>query len=401
MDGAGQKPATFKRIFEEYSADRFGIHHGEYLRGDVTEGGVHNRELYLHAASMPSGGGKTALAKRLEKVKGAQIVAASIASGYGRAVAENVLRAVHEKTNREVWKEVTRGDLRLLNDELKRQLIKDELAGNWASAAKEQHYLLRTPGGANVVEPSSGAAVKPGYYPAQGLGDAEVVGLRPLVYALEEAPGDAKVAGPRPLYGIKEEYSSIQWPDSDARVGLRDAVHAHHIERGTLQFDEEAGMLILVQGEQGGGEQNKRALTSFIGRHFEVEPGNPAFQNIANNILSYLPRGEAPELQETARRFAADAARRVRVRPSDVALDAVRRRFTLEVEEGNVVVGANTEIPYRNVGAIGHFVHSMSKFVRQEGFEISGEHLKVDPTAFDAKANLLQVARYDFVKPAR
>ena len=155
MEGAGQKPATFKQIFEEYSADRFGIHHGEYLRGDVTEGGVHNRELYIH------GGGKTALARRLEKVKGAQIVAASIASGYGRAVAENVLHAVHEKTNREVWKEVTRGDLRLLNDELKLQLIKDELAGNWASAAKEHYYRLRSPGGANVVQPSSEAAVTP------------------------------------------------------------------------------------------------------------------------------------------------------------------------------------------------------------------------------------------------
>jgi hypothetical protein len=64
-------------------------------------------------------------------------------------------------------------------------------------------------------------------------------------------------------------------------------------------------------------------------------------------------------------------------------------------------VGANTEIPYRNVGAIGHFVHSMTKFVRQEAFEISGEHLKVDPTAFDANANLLQAARHDFMAPAR
>jgi hypothetical protein len=180
---------------------------------------------------------------------------------------------VSEKTNREVWKEVTRGDLRLLNDELKLQLIKDELAGNWAAAAKEQHYPLRSPGAADVVEPSAVAAVKQGYYPVRGLGDAEVVGLRPLVYALEEAPGGAEVGGPRPLFGIKEEYSSIQWPESDARVGLRDAIHVDHMQRSTLHFDEEAGMLTLTQSEQGDDEQNKWALTRFIGRHFGWNQG--------------------------------------------------------------------------------------------------------------------------------
>jgi hypothetical protein len=140
-----QKAATFKQIFEEYSADRFGIHHGEYPRGDVTEGGVRNRELYIYAASMPNGGGQTALARRLEKVKGAQIVAASLADGYGRAVAENVLRGVYEKTNREVWKEVSRGDLRLRNDELKVQLIKDELAGNWHPRPRNSTTLFDRP----------------------------------------------------------------------------------------------------------------------------------------------------------------------------------------------------------------------------------------------------------------
>jgi hypothetical protein len=371
------------------------------LLGQATDDG--GWRLYAHDPSRPSGIGGDALSRRLEK--GSELVFQGMETDHGRAMATRVLWKVTEKVHglRGTFEEgMTRGDLILFREELQSQelqlkelrdripndtaeVIKDDLAGNWTSAAKEQFYPIQRPGSATEVEPSSRDGVKEGYYPVRWPGDAEVVGLRPTMYAFKEGPGAAEVVGPRPLYEVREEYSSIQWPDSDARVALRDVIHADHIQRSTMHFDERAGKLTLTQGEQGDSEANKKALAKFIDKHFGVKPGQSAFQNIANNILSYLPRGVGASMTDKMRDVVGNAA----------ATDgnAVQSWFTLSAAEGgNVGVAGHTTIRSVNF--------SSYAFVRQEGFEILGEHLRVDPTAFDAKANLVSVDRFDTVNVA-
>jgi hypothetical protein len=373
----------------------------QHVLGEATDDGAWR--LYARDPSRPSGIGGDSLLRRLRK--GSELIFEGMATEYGHEMATRVLWKVTEKVYglRGTFQEgMTRGDLKFFRAELQSQelqlqelrnrvpsdtaeVIKDDLTGNWTSAAKEQFHPFQRPGGATEVEPSSRDGVKEGYYPVRWPGDAEVVGLRPTMYAFKEGPGAAEVVGPRPMYEVREKYSSIQWPESDAKVGLRDVIHADHIQRSTMHFDEKAGTLTLTQGEQGDSEANKRALTRFIGRHFKVAPGQAAFQNIANNILSYLPRGAVASMTDKMRDVVGNAA----------ATDgnAVRSSFKLSVTtDGNVGVAGHTTI--RSVD------FSSYAFVREEGFEISGEHLRVDPTAFDAKANLVSVDRFDTVNVA-
>jgi hypothetical protein len=154
-----------------------------------------------------------------------------------------------------------------------------------------------------------------------------------------------------------------------------------------MQFDEKAGTLTLTRGERDGKEEeNKKALTKFIAEHFEVEPGHSAFPNIANNILSYLPRGAV-----------ASAVDKILSVDRNVTVSQARwSRFTLSVKDENVVVAGRTWIPYVH-NVIPESDGGRLEFVRQEAFEISGENLTVDPTEFNAKANLVSVRRDDTV----
>src|SRR5262249_34671585 len=83
----------------------------------------------------------------------------------------------------------------------------------------------------------------------------------------------------------------VIWPSSgDVSLNFR------FYQRNTMQFHDEAGTLTLTltltvaqEGKGDSEQENRAALAGFIHGHFGVEPGQPAFQNIANNVLSYLP----------------------------------------------------------------------------------------------------------------
>jgi hypothetical protein len=85
----------------------------------------------------------------------------------------------------------------------------------------------------------------------------------------------------------------------------------------------------------------------------------------------------------------------------DFAPDAASMTFTLSVgEDGNVHVVGDTSVRFekRRADAVGRGASSKFRFVRREGFEISGRNLVLQWTAGDAKANLVSVGRFDTVE---
>ena len=379
---------TGKTFTEVHNAFKSGpSKSGQHVRGRVTR---NTRQLYTHTALMPNGSGNEALIRRRQKyAEGARLIKQTMIKEYGddlaRAVFAKVKAGLEEATGRNLEEGVTRGDLELLQEELQLQepqhkmlqllrtrvtqdgpeAIIREMAENWASASKQE------------------------YHPVQWPDDATVVGLRPTMYEL------------------KEPYFLVQWPNNDANaadanaaeVGFRHIIYLDHVAQGSMEFDDKKGTLTLtrhrrVDGAEDNEEKNLTALTEFIGRHFKVKPGQPAFQNIANNILSYLPRRKSLDVAEmTAREVTRGAARADGI--------ASLRTFTLSVTaDGNVDVDGDTRIPYRNFDGdpVRPVDFSKYRFVRQDSFEISREHLMVDPTAFEAGGNLVSVGRSDKIE---
>jgi hypothetical protein len=386
LEGTGEP--TFTQIHDALSSSDM-VGRSQHLLGKKAEGDVWR--LNTFGPETPDGIGGKALTEMLRR--GASLVFEAMAKEYGFNMAYRALWNVTYKVHGNgitLWDTMTCSDVNLLHEELQcltrplqelrgrvatgtTEVIKDELASNWASAADEEYYKM--PGEVGPIED----VPKKAFSPVQWPDDAKVVGLRSILYS---------AAGRSETYAVKEKYHAIQWPDSDAKVGLRDAIHTDHLQGSQMQFDEKAGTLTLTRGAltRGGREENKKALTKFIAEHFEVEPGHPAFPNIANNILSYLPRGPVASAVDKMLSVDRDA-----ITPWDHL-----SRFTLSVKDENVVVAGETRIPYEH-----KVIPARSEFVRHEAFEISGEHLTVDPTAFDAKANLGSVNRYDAVEDPR
>jgi hypothetical protein len=345
LQGPGKpKPTPFTQIYETHKA---GDAHesGDRVRSEATEDGVWR--LYTHTPLMPNGSGEEALARRLEIEKGAKLVKEAMITQYGPEVAEAALWNVGQKTARNLGKEVTRGDLNLLQQELEgpqlqelkelRELrdrvpsetpreIRDDLAKNWAGA-------------------------------------------------------------------VMWDYRDVQWPDGHT-VLLNSRAYIYYVEGSNMQFDEKTRTLILTyDGNAADTEKNKEALTKFIFGNFQVEPGEPEFQNIANNILAYLP-GPATDLKLglKMRKIANDDARG----------DIVRLSYTFSVRQDGTVSGrGDTSISYRNTdddNAGRSINYSKYKFVRWEGFDISGKNLRSKPDEFKAEANLGYVNRFDNIE---
>jgi hypothetical protein len=402
--------------------NRYGSNPGN--SGQHVRGMEYAHQLYTHNPLMPNGSGAKADHRReVRYAIGAQLVKKMMINEYGevaKKVFDTVKARVNETTGRNIEREITRGDVNLLQQELRKvpqprkleelnkkhtaEVIKDDLTANWTSAAKQQFHPVQWLGGAEVVGPQrSMDGVKEGYYRVRWHGDPEVDGLRANLYGFKDGSEDAEVAGPRPLFEVREEYFPVQCPGNGAdaaEVGLRHIIYLDHVRQGSMQFDDEKGTLTLRRdglSTENNEERNMEALAGFIGRHFGVEPGQPAFQNIANNILSYLPRGKSlGEAVAAAQEVAGDAARADRI--------ACLRTFTLSVtKDGNVGVEGDIKVAYTNVDGdpLRPAAYSKYRFVREEAFEISGEHLTVDPTAFDAEANLVSVGRSDIAGWAR
>jgi hypothetical protein len=361
------------------------------------------KEIYDEAAKIErrNGGSREEMEESLARLLGTAEAAERVKQGmieeFGSEIAENALRNVSQTTNKDLRQGMTLDDLDLLDTELHapalaeprrrvpndtEEVIKDELASNWASAADEEYYKMPGEVGPIMDVP------KEAFSPVQWPDDAKVGGLRSILYS---------AAGRSETYAVKEKYHAIQWPNSDATVGLRDSVYEEHVKPDDMRFDLSpwAPGLELIRGRGGDSEENKLpALANFIGEHFEMEsghpvaPGHPAFQNIANNILSYLPRGEftvAAKGREIASGYVHPGAR-----PREGG--AIHSRTRLEVTEaGNVRVYDRSSVAFLDVvGADDTTTYTLE---RTDEFVISGEHLVVDPTAFDAKANLVSVKR--------
>jgi hypothetical protein len=156
----------------------------------------------------------------------------------------------------------------------------------------------------------------------------------------------------------------------------------------TLRLEHRAGCMDTGLLE----EANETALARFIRQNFREEPGRLAFAYIAANILSYLPQGRSASMLDKMQEVAGNAAH-----PDG---NAAQSTFTLSVREGgNVGVVGDTRIPFKagGDGDVGRVDFSKVSFTRHEEFEISGQHLKSAPTAFDPRASLVAVKRVNTI----
>jgi hypothetical protein len=212
---------------------------------------------------------------------------------------------------------------------------------------------------------------------------------------------------------VKASVTPIEWPNSAAKVELRSQLARDYIERGNMQFNEKAGTLELevdnhaleemkqtATSEEDKAritaefnEGKKRNLTAFIRAKFDVGPEDPAFQNIANNILSYVHQGALGSLLGKMRA----------VVDMDIAVadtHAYRSTFTLSVtNDGNVRVDGDTSMPYMNEpssDSVGGPDYSKYWFVRQDRFEISPQRLR--STEFAPADDLRIVRRSDTIE---
>jgi hypothetical protein len=180
------------------------------------------------------------------------------------------------------------------------------------------------------------------------------------------------------------------------KVARGDAPY-HWIDRGHMQFDEEAGTLVLWRGGDGRPDRddNMRELAKFIRGHLRAKPEEPEFQNIANNILSYLPRGISPVEDLRMRAVARGAAHM----DADAALSTVTLTVSGDPDRFDVGVTENTSIPYKNIdrGDVGPVDYSKYRYIRREAFEISGENLRSVPMDFEPEANLRSAYRFDTI----
>jgi hypothetical protein len=375
LEGPGKKPPpTFSQMYKTLKPGL--LESGQHVRGG-TEGG--QRVYYTRDPLMPTSpfdGG--AVERRLEAYKtGARFVRKALINEYGKSAAEDVLRSVTAKVPRDLKKEVTRGDLELIHQELQqpkyRVLQHSELQVQDQEVQRQEVRRQR-----RKLQPQ----------------DQELHMLRSRVtYDTPNAIKD-DLAGDR-ASTIKKYYG----PNGTAKFELLQS----YMQRYRVQFDSEKGTLALALGGGQGDKENEAdklaALAGFIDRHFEVKPRDPAFRNIANNILLYLPPGAPASMARKMQRVANGRL------SSYTADDTVRSTFTLSVsKDGNgnprsVGVACDASAPYTRA-ADSPVDFSKYRFVRKESFEISGAQLGADPPAFDARANLIAVSRLDTIQLA-
>ena len=108
---------TFREIYDELQPGD-PLERREYLCGEVTEDGA--RRMYTHNPLVPDGDGVEALTRRLEYSKGAALVRQAMVNEHGPAVMRLVFRCAQEGTDRNLWEEMTRGDLYDLHYQLQR-----------------------------------------------------------------------------------------------------------------------------------------------------------------------------------------------------------------------------------------------------------------------------------------
>jgi hypothetical protein len=276
---------------------------------------------------------------------------------YGSAAAAAVFRSVHDKTGRLTLDEagrpfeVTSGDLELLHQELQQPQYQE---------LKRQHQEL----------PSLRDRV---------TYDTPEVAKNDLVQSWTST--------------IEKHYG----PKRDAKGGGL-ALVRDYMQGNTVQFDKETGTLKLTQGIGGFDRADmlnkSAALEAFIVRHCGVKADDPAVQNIASNILSYVPRG--------MRRPLAQKMMDVSQKAAPPAGYELRSTFTLSAKAGNVVVVGDTSVPFTRNSYLpkGAVDYSKYRFVRHERFEISGANLKSEPRAFNAAANVVPAGRVDTIELA-
>jgi hypothetical protein len=354
--GPGRKPPpTLEQLHERYGPGPSGSDEGEYLHAkDV---GPKQIRLYTQAQSI--GRVEEVQAKILERQNAAQFVRQAMTRDYEDDVVEAVLRKLHDKTGLVLDAGVTRGDLKRLHQGLQSEELQ-----------KLQERVRRMPG---------------------------------------DTPQEIKEDLADTWRTVGANIRTIRWPNGDAEVGLRDRICGDYLDdRNNVEFNEEEGTLTLTMGEAAASREKKMtALANFIGRHFEAKPGQPAFDNIANNILSYLHQGLSAGMVTKMIEVANGAAF-----PSGGAAPSTYKVSVSKDEDGklrSVGVACDVTIPFtyppgprRNDASARAIDFSKYTFVRRQGFEISGDQLseKLRSDRFDPKANLGFVSRIDTINLA-
>ncbi|MBV8191972.1 MAG: hypothetical protein JO339_32380 [Alphaproteobacteria bacterium] len=336
----------FTDIYNEFKPGLFKSDN-EHVRGGAAKDG--DAQIYTRSVLTPNGKGEEALQRRQQQYKsGASLVKQAMANEYGTDVAEAALRRASDRTGRDLAKQVTRGDLNIIHQELQtldhnlenlrrsikqdsEETIKSDLAGTWDSTSND----------------------------------------------------------------VRE----IKCPGSDATVHIRDQVYKDYIQRGDMQFEEGTKNLKLSLTPSGAKAVDKiGALTRFIEENFGVKPEDAAFENVANNLLSYLHQGVFGGVTAKAvglvNGIAADAG--------TVDGNGVESTFTLSADGNHDIrVSGETHLGYKDtrkeLGVTSEMDFSIYKVHRQEQFGISGQNLTSSTDKFDAKASLLWVNRYDTV----
>jgi hypothetical protein len=356
--------------------------------------------IWAENPSPPDGSGITDTMKE-QKREFAMWVGIKLIEQYGWPVNLRARFEVERLTGRDLCYEMTRGDLELLY-RVAENVRPDQLS--------ELRPVLLSHLKPSQLKPSL-ANPSPQVHPLEPTLSEQLSQLRSLVRkdATEETIKDdlAQVwLSAEEEQPVRGECTAVRWPDSDGDVQLLTRIYEECI-RGNVHlfyFDETGELSVVpLSKDRPGEDRNKRQLTQFIGRYFKVEPNVPEFGRIASNLLSYIRLGvDRPMMKSVL-----DVARGYDAVPGDV-----RSRFEFKVnfrEDSieSVSVRARTRINYSNRVHRAASDVDLSKssdvdlskycFVRQEGFLISGEHLRSDPAEFDPKTNLLSADRFDTI----
>jgi hypothetical protein len=357
VEGPGRKPPTFTQLHERHGPGLFGSGEDEYLHAE--DAGPKQIRLYTQAHFI--GSVEEVQAKIRERQNAAQFVRQAMTRDYGDDVVEAVLRKLHVETGLVLDAGMTRGDLKRLRQGLERQSEELQML---------QERVRRMPG---------------------------------------DTPQKIKDELVDTWHTVGADIRTIRWPNSDAEVRLRDQICGDYLDdRNNVEFNEEEGTLTLTMGEDAASREKKMtALANFIGRHFEAEPGQPAFDNIANNILSYLHQGLSAGMVKKMNEVANGAAF-----PSGNAAPSTYKLSVSKDEDGKlrsvgVACDVSTLYQYppgqrRDDASARAVDFSKYTFVRRQGFEISGDQLseKLRSDRFDPEANLGFVSRIDTINLA-
>jgi hypothetical protein len=359
----------------------------EPVCGDEVSGG---HQVYIRDPLTPSGIGLEAL-ERLQE-NGAKLVKDAMVKEYGREVAEAALGKVSQKTNRNLGREVTYGDLTLLNQNVRKRetkRLRDELGKRYGDDLSKIVLVNESEKWSENLESELTRGGLKFFHREMTKQRRECRTLNARIP--RDAPEKIRDQASQVWQATPGGTDGFQWIDGVTEVQLRGIVADCILER-SMTFDP-VWETLKLKNNPGKREDNMIALAQFIASHFEgVGPKQPEFGNIANNMFSYLHPGVPRSMTERMKIVAEGAAEQAGAADDDDSWLRLRK------SHGNICVTQEISVRYANVdGAAGDVDFLKYRFVRSEEVRISPTQLRRDPREFDARTDLAWAGRVETI----